>query len=325
MTSQQLQSYLQQVISSEVEYQTADRAYRICQSRVKALAIPRNVPVPAPPIKKYSGDPIIIGGAAGLVVFLIMTALGCGIMYFAENYEGNSLILSLLSAFLNAFRDMPFWAGMALGLFWGIRLGKSLYDSYTKWNKEAEQQQANYKGACVQYRKAVLAEKDRMARENEMLPVVRKDAALLNERRSKARENLERFYSLDIVKPKYRNLLCIATFLEYLENERCYALTGHEGCYNLFEEEKQRGIIIARLNDISEQLNEIRKNQERAAEALEQINSNVSFLCENVAENGRKIDVMAQDQRTTAYYAEQAANDQRALNEYIMMRDWLNS
>ena len=34
---------------------------------------------------------------------------------------------------------------------------------------------------------------------------------------------------------------------------------------------------------------------------------------------------MAQDQRTTAYYAEQAANDQRALNEYIMMRDWLNS
>ena len=38
-------------------------------------------------------------------------------------------------------------------------------------------------------------------------------------------------------------------FDEYLQSGRCYTLEGHEGAYNLYEEEKFKEIILTKLDD----------------------------------------------------------------------------
>lgn len=325
MTSTQLQSYLRQVISSEIEYQTSERAFRACSSKIKTLAIPRKFTAPARPDRKKVEAPEVGPIIVGVIVFSVVVALCFGVVYLAESYQGDSLLLMVVFTLLNAMSGLILLAGLALGAYLAYWFGRAEYESNLKWNSEVDEMESNYREAYFRYKKDTAEEEARMAKETAMVPILRKDIALLDERRKKSRETLERFYALDVIKPKYRNLLCAATFLDYLENERCYSLTGHEGCYNLFEEEKQRGIIISQLTNISSQLTQIRKNQELVADALERIEQNTRYLCEGIAENGKKVDMLVQDQRTAAYYAEQAANDQRALKDYIMMRDWLNA
>ena len=55
---------------------------------------------------------------------------------------------------------------------------------------------------------------------------------------------LEQAYanSLLFLYQKYRNIVCVCQFTQYLESGRCDAFEGAHGCYNLFEEEAKKGI-----------------------------------------------------------------------------------
>ncbi|MFR0733693.1 MAG: hypothetical protein ACLSHU_05375 [Oscillospiraceae bacterium] len=110
----------------------------------------------------------------------------------------------------------------------------------------------------------------------------------------------------------------------YLENERRYSLTGPDGCYNKFEEERRQGIIIDQLANISRQLDQIRRNQERLTDALDDIQRNTNYLCITLQQTNAKLEAIQQDTRTAAWCSQQAAADQRAIKSYIVMRDWLN-
>ena len=58
--------------------------------------------------------------------------------------------------------------------------------------------------------------------------------ALLADERKKTKAVLNKFYSTNVIYPKYRSLPAIASLFEYMLSERCYGLTGHEGAYNLY-------------------------------------------------------------------------------------------
>lgn len=320
MDSKQLQAYLRQVLSLEVQYQTAEQAYQTCQRKAGQLAIPAVLTPPEKPKSKNAGSSVLSGVIWGLAALAVCAGLGIGLAAFCSNYEGSSAVLGVLTALLSPLSGLLCGALIILGIVLCVLTIKSHADR----SKACSAEQKTYELRVQQYRERTAQDASRVSREKEMRSALQKDAGLLDERRKKSKQLLDQFYDLDVIRPKYRNLLCVATFLEYLENERCYSLTGHEGCYNLFEEERQRGIIIAQLTDISRQLSQIRKNQERAADAMEQIQQNTSRLCEGLEALNGKMDIVMQDQRTAAYYAEQAANDQRALNSYVIMRDWIN-
>lgn len=78
----------------------------------------------------------------------------------------------------------------------------------------------------------------------------------------------EDFYSLNIIYPKYRDLVSVGMFNEYLQSGRCYTLEGHEGAYNLYEEEKFKEIILTKLDDIISRLDTIIANQEELANEI---------------------------------------------------------
>lgn len=58
---------------------------------------------------------------------------------------------------------------------------------------------------------------------------------------------LHALYAKNIVHPKYQNLIAIAQLYDYINIGRCNELNGADGAYNLYEKEKNEGIL---LNDL---------------------------------------------------------------------------
>ncbi|MBQ6795265.1 MAG: zinc ribbon domain-containing protein [Clostridia bacterium] len=69
----------------------------------------------------------------------------------------------------------------------------------------------------------------------------------LKKQMSKAKLNMETFYSADIVYSKYRGLIPIVMFCEYLESGRCDSI---KECMNKYEEDVKYHNIITKLEDI---------------------------------------------------------------------------
>lgn len=72
---------------------------------------------------------------------------------------------------------------------------------------------------------------------------------------------LTNLYSVNIIGEKYRNLVAVSSFYEYLKYERCSSLTGVHGAYNKFEDEIYKQRILAKLDEVIRKLDEIKANQ----------------------------------------------------------------
>ena len=72
---------------------------------------------------------------------------------------------------------------------------------------------------------------------------------------------LTNLYSVNIIGEKYRNLVAVSSFYEYLKYERCSSLTGVHGAYNKFEDEIYKQQILAKLDEVIRKLDEIKDNQ----------------------------------------------------------------
>ena len=92
------------------------------------------------------------------------------------------------------------------------------------------------------------------------------------------KDELEKIYSYDIVYPKYRNFIAMCTIYEYYESQRCDMLIGHEGAYNIYENELRQNIIIGMLDQINTRLDVIERNQHVLAEAIRDTNYRLGAL-----------------------------------------------
>ena len=86
------------------------------------------------------------------------------------------------------------------------------------------------------------------------------------------------YESLNVIFPKYRNLIAYSTFYEYLETGRCTALGGSDGAYNLYESELRQNAIISQLSDILDSMEEIKANQYMVYSQLKQMNAGLDRL-----------------------------------------------
>ena len=68
--------------------------------------------------------------------------------------------------------------------------------------------------------------------------------------------SLEKMYSSNIIYKKYRSIVPMFMICEYLESNRCTKLEGHDGAYNMYEQELRANIIIDRLDIIIYKLDE---------------------------------------------------------------------
>ena len=86
-------------------------------------------------------------------------------------------------------------------------------------------------------------------------------------------QTLQQFYGLNVIFPKYRNFVAVSMFYEYLCSGRCSALEGHEGAYNIYEQEIRMNLILSKLDEVIAHLDRIEDNQYMLASAIREGNA----------------------------------------------------
>lgn len=79
-------------------------------------------------------------------------------------------------------------------------------------------------------------------------------------------------YAYDIVFGKYRDVVALSSFYEYLMSGRCSSLEGADGAYNIYEGEIRADRVIAQLDTVITSLEEIKQNQYMMYQELRNIN-----------------------------------------------------
>lgn len=140
----------------------------------------------------------------------------------------------------------------------------------------------------------------------------------------KARNEL---YSYNVVFGKYRNLVAVSTFYEYLMAGRCTALEGVDGAYNIYEAEIRTNMIISQLTVIIQKLEEIKANQYMlyselriANQNLLQISEKMDSAIEALDRIGDNAEQIAYNTEATAFYAKKNAELTDALGFMVAFK-----
>lgn len=89
-----------------------------------------------------------------------------------------------------------------------------------------------------------------------------KEKSLIDNKIKEVNNSLASMYDLSIdgkmcLHPAYRGLSSVAVLYGYIDTGRCKELEGHEGAYNIFEQERRLGYIIDKLDVISNKLDKL--------------------------------------------------------------------
>lgn len=113
---------------------------------------------------------------------------------------------------------------------------------------------------------------------------------------------LNNYYSSGVVYPKYQGLIPVTMFCEYLASGRCDTLTGHEGAYNIYENEIRLNLIIVKLEEVVDKLDQIQQNQYMLASQLEQITRELQGLNSAVATQTAVLERIDDNTEVSNYY-----------------------
>ena len=167
-----------------------------------------------------------------------------------------------------------------------ITIGRKRYSSrMKKYTKESEKIDETNANQIVLYNEKKAIIDDRKSNVTKDLKDVEK--------------TLSKYYDLDVIYPKYRNLVALTTFAEYLESGRCKSLYGYTGCYNVYEQELRQNTIIGKLDQILIQLDQIKKVQFATYLAIQQSNAIQSAMlntCNEMLDETRRENAMLEAQ-----------------------------
>lgn len=158
-----------------------------------------------------------------------------------------------------------------------------------------------------QYEKDVAENERQMQANRKALTLVNQDYEVLKQRYNKAALLLQKYYDLNIIYPKYRGIVPVAMFVQYLESGIVYQLEGPDGAYSRYEDELFRQLIINKLDVIVTRLDDIRSTQYELANSLEKSNQQIMELNSHA--------------EIQAYNSMQTNEEVKALKDYTIFRD----
>lgn len=156
-------------------------------------------------------------------------------------------------------------------------------------------------------------EESRIAYEKEELDELIQQRSYLQSKVSQISNTLDSLYSLDIIHPKYRNMVAVIRILEYFDSGRCTALTGAGGAYNKYEKEIRQDTIISKLDTAINCLYQIRDTQYMLYESLEDCLDELGAI---TTQNDKLISTnqdISQNSAIAAYNSKIAASNTDAL------------
>lgn len=293
--TRKLWEYLTQLRTLESALYTQNMAGKQLVSFYSRLGRPAQIRMP----EKQEATDFINMGKFFRVPFFI-----CGILaaiplyhYFMGKASRGLYIISYPWAVIKAL----FWASLIGAAAGGICvLIRTLIG--------ARDAAGNNRKARDEMQSSLRQDRERVEREKKFQPVLMEQIKLLQKQSEKVKETLARLYSCNIIHPKYRNLIAVTMFCEYLETGRCSALTGHEGAYNIYEQEVRMNRIITQLDAAANMLGEIKKSQNllfreisEANSTLKQIENDNQKLLASMNAMNASMDSIAENMELTAY------------------------
>lgn len=115
---------------------------------------------------------------------------------------------------------------------------------------------------------------------------------------------LRQSYDLGVIFPKYHGLVPISMFYEYFASGRCSSLEGHEGAYNIYEQELRMNLILNKLDDIIERLDQIQDSQYMLATAIRESNKTAQQICNAVVNCSDQLENISANTEATKYFSQ---------------------
>lgn len=109
------------------------------------------------------------------------------------------------------------------------------------------------------------------------------EISVIDESYSNVENKLNQLYALRdngalCIHPNYHGLVPISVIYGYFDTGRCTSLTGPDGAYNLYEDEKFKGMIVNNLNTISSKLDTLNNTMYYVGLTLNNINRQLITL-----------------------------------------------
>lgn len=253
MNAEQLKEYLGIVVDMEKECFLQEQLRRQLEWQISSLGNPGYIaPVKEPDIPGLSD--------MGTMIFLLLIAFVIGLPI--------GFVLSLF---------IDFSIIQIAGIFTTIIAFLSII--VLQVNEGAKQRQ--YEADLQTYQQAVDENQRRVQEELNISAFLKQELDTLNKRSKQSQETLWELYSKNIIFPKYRSFVMVATIYEYFCSGRCSSLEGHEGAYNILEMELRLNRIISQLDQVISQLEAIKNNQYIIYSAIQESNQKLTEILES--------------------------------------------
>lgn len=304
MTTVELTEYLGILLDMEKEQETETQLIEKVKIQVDALGIAKEIEAPVRNVPEKPGEPlmgeiknkkeiynltsnltmVVILGVILLVVGFNM--IGYGAVALGVSFLG--LVIAVLGLVIagGSFRYMQILISEENEteeknkkiLAENSKKQKNYQERLHVYEHEYAQKTNEYENAYKEYKVKVEEENKRLVREEQEKAVLNTTLQQITVRKSKGAKALGKLYDMDVVYPKYRNLSMISSLYEYFASGRCSTLEGHEGAYNILEQEIRLDHIVLRLDQVIVNLEKIRQNQYMLYETMQSVNANVSRL-----------------------------------------------
>lgn len=212
-----------------------------------------------------------------------------------------------IGTLVGGFTSVPFFVGIGGGTILALLLwaGLECFDTVNakRHNKDVNAANQQIIGGNLQ----------KQAYVKRQLAILHQEMDVIKPSFEKTKAVLEKYYSKNIIFPKYRNFLAISSIHEYLSAGRCSTLEGHEGAYNLFEGELRQNMIIGKLEDVINRLDDIERNQHMLYAAVKQSNAGVQRLTQMMDRMADSMDRIENSAEITAYNSAMANKTLKAL------------
>lgn len=304
LNERELKKYLEYVIFLEKERYIQMQLCNKYRYEIKRLGVMKKITAP---IKSQEESALGTG-----ILFFLIGAIGIGIPF--------SIILCgiIINAFMGGDADFGHVAIISIAI--GLILGGTVFFSVVSSNNKIEEK---YQKEFEIYSKNWKAECARVEKENKRKAVLETELKKMQNQYAETGKALENLYNLNVLYPKYRDIVTVITFYEYFASGRCSQLEGHEGAYNIYENEIRMNIIISRLDEIIRNLEEIKRNQYLVYSTLKESNQKVNSLYEITMRNLQHSKEIAKQSEITAYHSQITARNTEILS-YIAMRQAMN-
>ena len=122
--------------------------------------------------------------------------------------------------------------------------------------------------------------------------------------------------------PKYRNLIAVSSFYEYIASGKCTSLAGKGEAYVIYDLESRLDRIITDLHNIHLKLDQIKDNQYMLYCSLCETNNTLARIENSNRNIMNSVGAIRENTELTAYNSNVAAINASAARDFLVLREF---